>query len=53
MAEESVSIRIYKSSYSRMLGIAARLERQRDRRVSLAEVIEAIIDKYPNPKKGK
>lgn len=55
MAEELTrSIRIYEVDYTRILGIAARLERERNRRVSLPEVIEAVIDKYPKlTKKGK
>ncbi len=50
--EQTQSIRVYKSSYTRMLGIVAYLERQRNRRVSMADVIEHMIKKYPN-KKGK
>ena len=54
MTEKSVSVRMFMEDYSRMLQIAARLERQRNRRVSIAEVIESLIDKYPKPvKKGK
>ncbi len=54
MAAETMSIRMFKGDYTRLLRIAARLEQQRSRRVSLAEVIESLIDEYPKPvKKGK
>ncbi len=53
MSGETISIRVYRTSYSRMLGIVALLERRSGRRASMAQVVEALIDKYPKSKKGK
>lgn len=52
-SDGTVSIRISKKDYHRILAISNRLSNKEKRRVSMAEAITACIDRYPKIKKGK
>ena len=49
----TMTVRIYKEDYPRLLAISNRMSNKESRRVSLAEAVAACIDKYPKLKKGK
>ncbi len=52
-SDGTVSMRISKKDYGRILAISNRLSNKAKRRVSMAEAMTACIDKYPKQKKGK